>query len=329
MIKSIPLLLLFFLMCSACSDEAPQIPSVQQSHWDKSSLQRQALNGPVSAVTEYKESDGMRFILSVTSYDRNGNILEYLPVNNFEDSYASPRWVPQISKTFRYEYEQDRLVRIHVSDHADPSVTYTLRYGQNGRYAIVDLDMKPNTPLLIKDLIAVESSDGSYNLSWEGDRMQISSVNIDLTVETEYKYETSLYPTESLTRTTGPDGVKTIKTVWSYHEGGAFREIQSVSEQEGSAFNEIIRYNSDGFMLSDIQTGDLSKQMHYSYNSRNYLTTISHRDKFDDEIGSMNAIYDLDTHKNWIRQEYTVKGFIDWDMREGTEVINRNIIYFQ
>lgn len=317
-------------MCSSCSDDDSIADVPASTHWDKSSLQRQSVNGPVSSITEYKEFEGRRFILSESEYDRNGSIICFKPVNDYEDVQPPTRWVPQTSNTYSYEYNQNQLVRIRVSGHNENAVTYTLNYGDTGKYAILDLDLKPNSPLLIRNLKSVEASDGSFRLRWSGDRLYLSSISNDNVITyTEYTYDDSLFPLSSFSRILnyGPEAKKSI--LYSYHTNGAFNESRLLSEQEGMNYEEITSYNADGSVLSVVQSGDLSKQMHYSYNSRNYLTAISHRDKFEDEIGSMSAIYDLDNHKNWIRQEYIVKGFIDWDMREGTEVIKRDIKYYQ
>lgn len=322
-------ILLSLLSLTACSDDDSIADTPAPTHWDKSSLQRQSLNGPVSSITEYKEFEGTRFILSESEYDRNGNIIRFTPVNDYENVQPPTRWVPQANNVYTYEYNQNQLVRIRVFEHNTNTVTYTLNYGDTGKYAILDLDLKPNSPLLIRNLESVESSDGRVTLSWTDDKLYLTSINDIIPNYTEYIYGESLFPLTSLSTTTdyGPEAKESIS--YSYHPNGAFKELRLSSGQDGINNDEITSYNVEGSVLSVVQSGDHSKQMHYKYSSRNFLTSISHLDGFQDQIGSMNAIYDLDAHKNWVRKEYIVKGFIDWDMREGTEIISREITYYQ
>lgn len=330
MYKLLFLILLPFLSFTACSDDVSVEEHQAKFHWDKSSLQLHSMSGRVASVKEYKEFEGIRFIVSESQFDPNGNITKFTPVNDFENVQPSSRWVPQTSNAYIYEYNQNQLVRIRVFEHNENTVTYTLHYGDTGKYAILDLDLKPSSPMLIKNLKTVEASDGSFRLRWHGDRLYLASISNGTTITyTEYGYDDSLFPLNSFS-TIMDCGSETKKSIlYSYHPNGAFKELHLSSNQEGMNYEEITNYNSDGSILSVVQSGDLSKQMHYNYNSRNFLTAISHSDGLGEVIGSMNSFYDLDSRNNWIRQEYTVKGFIDWDMREGTEVIKREITYYQ
>ncbi|MGL4332577.1 MAG: hypothetical protein ACRCZQ_11090 [Bacteroidales bacterium] len=323
------LIILSLLMFLSCSDEKLEYTSSFGSYWDKPTLQKQGLNGAISKITEYMEFEGMRYILSESFYDRNGNIEKFIPVDDFENLKSPSRWLPQASRSYSYEYNQKQLIRINVFEHNENIVSYTFHYGNDERYAIFDLDVKPNSPLLIKNLKYVEASDGSFSMGWDADRLLVSCVSDYEVTETEYVYGVSLYPKTALVRI-DEFGVKSeISTAYSFHSNGAFSEVISATKEEGRNFQEVKKFNSDGFVLSLIQSGDLSKQLHYKYNSRNFLTSINHLDGLQDEIGSMTSIYDLDPQNNWIRKESTVEGFIDWDTNEGTEVVKREITYYQ
>lgn len=320
---------LFSLLIS-CSPDKPEENSTNTTYWDSSSLSKLAFTGPVKKVTTYKITDDTKFILSETEFDSNGNVTRYAPVEDFETDAPQSRWLPQSLKSYIYEYNGTELSRITVQEMGVVPVTYTFTYGNHQRYVPLCLSLQPLTSLMFKNLVAVEASDRSYRMEMLEDVLSVQFVEGSQTISYKYVYEGGVYPRTS-TVSYNEAGVDIplleIYSDYTYSPDGVLLQIDSEIHEEENVFNQSEKYNNDGFILSFFSNGTSAKRMTYGYNSRNYLTSILNETLNNEEIGRMTAIYDLDSHKNWTRAEKRIKGFIDWDLREGTDVVYRTIEY--
>lgn len=322
---------LLFISCNQTDDWDEQLPPV--NFWTEAHTERMGLQGNVRKIEEYSELDNERFILSQTKFDAQGRVTHFYPVNEFESNLPQTYWMPTASQSFIYTYTGSQLTGIRVWEWGSTPVDYTLTYGNHNRYVpLLLLNLQPLTHCFVQGLTGIESSDNSVSFEQQGENIILRTRSDYQQTTYLYKYEGSVLPLACEELTTASDDESHVyekrETTFDYFENGAIREMKVRTENEMDKSTEHFFYNAQGCILKHtLDSRQSNATLSYAYNTTGLLTQIGHTDGEGTEIGRMRAIYDLDAHRNWIRVEQRVTGFIDWNMREGTYLLYRNLVY--
>lgn len=324
------ILIISLIILSSCSGVSIDDFTQPSGYWDLPARKRMHISAGVYSIKENQLTDNDELFFSEFSFDESGNLLKFETYENSERNKALPFWLPQNAVNYYYEYSDNRLVRLTVDVIGANPVVYSLSYDGSDRYTYIDLQAKSLGPLLIRGVSSIVASDGSYAMSWTDDRLSVEQVTSGVRSASVYNYEGSLLPLsaevviyEGLTDRS--EHKETIR--YTYHTDGAFNTIHASVEQYGDIYEVVQEYNTDGQLISYVNTSGDGQVRKYKYNSRGYLIELLNQNIMAEEIGRMSVIYDLDHEKNWIRSEQSIKGFIDWNMREGTVVYTRKINY--
>lgn len=310
-----------------------QSEEVVPSFWDEAHTSRLALQGKVRELNAYRGIEGERFFLSQMKFNAQGNITSYNPVEQQSLQGAQPYWLPVSGTAFEYYYAGPRLIGIRLTQAGSPPVDYHITYDASLRYTSLEfLNLQPLTHIWLQGVAQIVASDGSVLFRQLHDGISIRNQNNETLTQYTYKYDGRKLPQsceQSISVRGASDFVEKRQITYSYHSNGAIHEQKYlISTSDNKTTNETCIYNSHGQIQTHRVVADAeSTQKSYTYNSAGLLIAIHHTDMSGAELGKMDAMYDFDSARNWTRAEQRVKGFLDWDMREGTYILIRDIVY--
>ncbi|MGL5787226.1 MAG: hypothetical protein ACRCX4_10470 [Bacteroidales bacterium] len=329
--KQITIILTILFLYSCSADPVDSVPQ-ESDFWNQSDSERMGMKGMVDKFTEYNEIDSESYFSFECKFDNRGNVTAYNTYEVYEGQSISPYWLPQNMMNYEYEYANGKLSEIRIISWGSAPVTYTLHYdGSINRYILLDLPLKPFSPVLIKGVSGITSSDNSFLMEWVNDELHVTN-------QTEYSKSLSTYlykgeskPQSGLVSLFQPgafDPFQTVESAYTYHSNGAFKSVRTLTTEDGGdTSSNLCEYDAKGYITLSETTGSNPSVLTYKYNTSSYLLSVKNTDKSGDFIGDMSVIYDYDPSKNWIRTEKTVNGFIDWETREGKYILIRTITY--
>lgn len=334
MMKQVSLIcFLFTLLLTGCTDQLEIDPALSTtSFWKQSHTKRLGLQGSVRELNEYSESGDERIFRSQMQFDALGHITHYTPVQQDGQHQTAPHWLPTPTFSFEYFYSGDRLTKIRVIETGNAPVDYEITYGDSPRYTSLEfLNLKPLAQIYLQGVAEISASDGSVSFVESAEGITLENQVNDVTMTYQYSYAGELLPQSGLqtVSVTGDSAYATqVQSDYTYSDQGAIRQIRVTTREGERISREVYSYNPKGQLLSACLQNELGESTKtYRYNTGDLLLDIAHQDSNGSEIGRMRAIYDLDPYRNWTRAEQRVTGFLDWDMREGTYILIRDIVY--
>ena len=152
------ILFLPLLAAAASCEDRAGTDSTQQdpvfAYWEQPHSAMAGLAGNVESVIEYTVEEGMRFPMSYTVFNENGDIVSYDPTGmTVPESFltgetglaskSAPATKAGFFATSRYEFGYDASGRISsVREYdmlPDPVAEYAFEYGESGVYALLDI----------------------------------------------------------------------------------------------------------------------------------------------------------------------------------------------